>query len=177
MSLENHQALVRWMSSNHGYLHPDVKLAFSKEKGYHARVAGNRVVNAGTCVARCSVTTTLSVLNALHTPPFSCRGKRFPDAFLRNQNPAVVQCFFLMEQWLLEDRSWWAPYLSTLPQPADIEALFFTGTMEDLLLLKGTNLEAALLQRTESYTTQLARGTEQLKGLGWPSAVNNKYTW
>lgn len=177
MSMENHLSLARWMASNRGYLHPNIEIAFNAEKGYHARVSAGGTIKAGTCVARCSMTTSLSVLNALHSPPFSCRGTRFPSAFLRTQDHGVVQCFFLMEQWLLQDKSWWAPYLSTLPKPDDIEGLYFTGAEEDLICLKGTNLASATTKQTETWKTQYLHGLEQLTKLEWPHAVNDRYTW
>jgi hypothetical protein len=177
MSLRNHLSLVRWMSSNHGYLHPNIELAFDVETGFHARVAPGRTVKAGSCVARCSMTTSLSVLNAFHTPPFSCRGTRFPSVFLRTQSIGVIQCFFLMEQWVLQDKSWWAPYLTTLPKPDEIEALFFTDQEEDLACLRGTNLETAIKKQLETWKIQFCKGMDQLTKLEWPNAVHNRYTW
>lgn len=177
MSLQNHHSLVRWMSSNRGYLHPNIELAFDVEKGFHARVIAGRSVKAGSCVARCSTTTSLSVLNALHTPPFSCRGTRFPSAFLRHQDIAIVQCFFLMEQWILQESSWWAPYLSTLPKPDDIDALYFTDQEEDLASLKGTNLESAIKKQLDVWRDDYSKGMEQLRRLEWPNAMSGRYTW
>ena len=177
MSLQNHLTLVRWITSNRGYLRPDIELAFDVEKGYHARVAADGMVKAGICVARCPMTTSLSVLNALHTPPFSCRGTRFPSAFIRSQKIAVVQSFFLMEQWILKEKSWWAPYLSTLPKPNKIEALYFTDNVEDLNFFRGTNLHTAISKQVETWKAQFTKGMDQLKKLEWPNAMNHSYTW
>jgi hypothetical protein len=177
MSLGNHLSLARWMSANHGYLHPNIELAFDVEKGYHARVVAGGSVKAGSCVARCSMTTSLSFLNALHSPPFSCRGTRFPAAFLQSQKIGAVQCFFLMEQWILQEKSWWAPYLSTLPKPEEIEALYFTGKEGELLWLGGTNLETAITKQIESWKAQFSKGMDQLRELEWPNAINDRYTW
>lgn len=177
MCLENHLALVGWTVSNRGYLHPDIELAFSVERGYHARVVADRVLDAGSCVARCSMTMSLSVLNALHTPPFSCRGTMFPSAFLRSQQISVIQCFFLMEQWILRDKSWWAPYISTLPKPDEVETLYFMDQEMDLIHLKGTNLEMAVTKQAEMWKAQFAQGMDHLRRLEWPNAVNDRYTW
>jgi hypothetical protein len=177
MSVENHIALVQWMAANHGFLHSDVEVAFDHERGYHARVVAHRSVKAGTCVARCSMTTALSVLNAFHTPPFSSRGTKFPLAFLRHQKPAIIQSFFLMEQWLLQEKSWWAPYILTLPKPGQIDELYFTGGPVDIALLRGTNLEIAMAKQTETWAAQFSKGMEHLKKLQWPNALDRKYTW
>lgn len=177
MSLENHLTLVRWIISNRGHLNPDIELAFDVEKGYHARVVADGTVKAGTCVARCPMTTSLSVLNAFHTPPFSCRGTRFPSVFLRDQRVGVVQCFFLMEQWVLRDKSWWAPYISTLPDPDEIQPLYFTDNEVDLNLLSGTNLQTAIPRQSETWRAQFEKGMDQLRRLEWPNAVNDTYTW
>jgi hypothetical protein len=177
MSLQNHLSLVRWMSSNYGYLHPNIELAFDVGKGFHARVSSGTTVKAASCVARCSMTTSLSVLNAFHTPPFSCRGTKFPSAFLRSQDIGMIQCFFLMEQWVLQHKSWWAPYLFTLPKLDEIEALFFTDQEADLACLRGTNLETAIVKQLETFKAQFCKGIDQLTKLEWPNAVDKKYSW
>ena len=176
MSLDNHLALRRWLAANNGYVHPDVEVAFDPDKGYHARIANSKSIQSGTRVAKCSMISSLSVLNALHTPPFSCRGTRFPKDFLLDQDTTVVQYFFLMEQWLLQGKSWWAPYLRTLPGPDEVADLFFTDS-KDIVFFKGTNLERALADRIQSLRDQFRRGTCHLKKLRWPRAVQDEYTW
>ncbi len=89
----------------------------------------------------------------------------------------AVQCFFLMEQWILQDKSWWAPYLSTLPKPEEIESLYFMDKEEDLASLRGTNLETAIMKQIETWKSQFSKGMNQLMTLEWPNAVNNKYNW
>lgn len=177
MSLDYHLSLIRWVSANRGYLHPDIELAFNVDKGYHAKVVAGRTLEPGSCIARCSMTTSLSVLNALHNPPFSSRGTMFPSAFLLNQKVPVVQCFFLMEQWLLQDKSWWAPYLSTLPKPDEIGDRYFVDKEEDLLLFQGTNLQTAIRKQSETWKAQFTKGLDHLKRLDWPNATNGRYTW
>lgn len=121
--------------------------------------------------------TSLSILNALHAPPFSSRGTKFPAAFLHHQNVRIIQSFFLMEQLVLKDRSWWAPYLATLPKPVEVEALYFTDGESDIKALKGTRLETAIVKQIEGWKTQFIQGMDHLRELAWPNAVKEIYTW
>ena len=88
-----------------------------------------------------------------------------------------MQCFFLMEQWILKENSWWAPYLLTLPKPDDIDALCFTDQEEDLAGLKGTNLESAIKKQLDIWRDDYSKGMEQLRKLEWPNAMSGMYTW
>ena len=82
-----------------------------------------------------------------------------------------------MEQWILQESSWWAPYLLTLPKPDDIEALYFTDQEEDLASLKGTNLESAIRKQLDAWKDLYSSGMEQLRKLEWPNATSGRYTW
>ena len=175
--MEKHQALLHWMVSNHGYLHPDIELSFDPLKGFHARVLQEKTVEAGTCVAKSSMSTAMSVLNALDMPPFSCHGTKFPAIFLNDQPVVVIQCFFLMEQWLLGDRSWWAPYICTLPKPDEIDDLYYTDTDENLIALSGTGLVTAIQQQFSAWKSRYEAATNLLTRLGWSNAVDRRYSW
>jgi hypothetical protein len=176
---ENHKALVDWILSNSGFLHPKVQLAFSDGKGYHA-VAGGSVPDglvAGTRIASCPMEVTMSVLNALGVAPFSNRGTKFPEAFLRLQSrtPESLQAFFLMEQSLREN-SWWRPYINTLPTVEAINFMQFEAEA-DVQWLEGTNLKGGYASQTTKWKDFYLQGSGQLRNLGWTNAKNGSYTW
>ncbi|EHY57691.1 hypothetical protein HRR83_005401 [Exophiala dermatitidis] len=174
----NHRRLIQWVLANDGYFHPDVQIAFSERKGFHTVVAEGAHIAGGTRIASCPMSTTISVLNAFDVAPFSNHGTRFPDSFLRNQAdcPQSSQAFFLLEQLVLGDKSWWAPYISSLPTVEDVSHSQFEDEA-DLLWLEGTNLKAGFAAEAARWKEMYLKGMHQLKQSQWENAVNGAYTW
>jgi len=174
----HHGKLVEWVVKNDGYLHPSVQIAHSFHKGFHAVVAPGRRVLARTRIASCPMPATLSVLNALDATPFSCRGTYFPRGFLRQNlgQPEMIQAFFLMEQFIIGDKSWWAPYIRTLPTLRDVEEWQWEKG-EDVEWIEGTNLKIGVAAQVAKWQDMYAVGIRQLKQLKWPNALNGTCTW
>ena len=145
------------------------------ENGYHARVRPGSTISALTQIATCPMICTLSVLSSMDVDPFYSRGTKFPVEFLRNQSPTIVQSFFLMEQFLLGDESWWSSYIGMLPTPEDIEKLEFDDI--DMKWIEGTNLKYALAKQTEQWQADFNSGLQYLNSLGWRQALRGDYTW
>ncbi|KIV98207.1 hypothetical protein PV10_01883 [Exophiala mesophila] len=175
---ERHRHLIQWVLKHSGSIHEHVRLAHSSRKGYHAVVASDQTVPQGSRIVACTMELTLSVLNALDIEPFSSRGTRFPASFLSAQasQPQSLQAFFLMDQLVKGEHSWWAPYISTLPTPQDISNLQF-DCLDDLVWLEGTNLKAALATQTDNWREMFDTGLQQLRDQKWPNALNGSYTW
>lgn len=173
-----HQNLIDWVLSNNGYLHPDVEIAFSSAKGYHMLVAEGKTIKPKTRVTSCPMPCTLSVLNVLDIAPFSDRGTKFPREFLRSnvRQPELLQAFFLMEQASLGDRSWWAPYIRTLPTVEDVSGLQFE-LEDDRKWLHGTNLASGWADLTAKWKGFYEKGLKDLKIMSWPHAVDGTFTW
>ena len=175
----HHRVLIDWLTKeNQGYLFPDVRIAHSPSKGFHLIVAEDRAVEAQTRIVSCPMSATMSVLNALDITPFSCHGTKFPKAFLDNniRRPEVLQTFFLMEQYLMADTSWWAAYIKTLPTPTNVDELQFE-TEEDIAWLEGTNLKAGFATQTTKWQSMYCNALRELKILGWPRALQSDYSW
>lgn len=175
---ERHGLLMQWVLQHSGVFHQHVQLAHSSRKGFHAVVAPGQTIAQGTRIAACPMELTLSVLNALDVHPFSSHGTRFPESFLSAQStlPQSLQAFFLMDQLVKGQHSWWAPYIATLPTPQDISNLQFE-TPADLIWLQGTNLKAGLATQTDNWRNLFKSGLQQLCDLKWPNALNGSYTW
>jgi hypothetical protein len=112
---------------------------------------------AGSQIVSCPFKLSLSYLNALDTvPALKAHSEPFPVHFLHSTEPHVIGHFFLMQQYLMKDASYWAPYLMSLPQPHEHEKLgtplYYTDA--DLLWIKGTNLERAKSQREELWSSE-----------------------
>ena len=175
-SLDNHLALVQWVTSNGGFCHKDIIVAHDSKRSFHLQVRPGQSISTGASLLRCPMKCVLTVLNALDTPPFSSHGSNFPTKFLHGQSPYVVQYFFLMEQFILGEQSWWAPYLRTLPNPQDLPE-FGPFEKDDLLWISGTNLQPALNSQIEHWNKLYSEGLQSLKDLQWPSAIEGRYTW
>ncbi|KEF57793.1 uncharacterized protein A1O9_05713 [Exophiala aquamarina CBS 119918] len=173
-----HHRLVGWVLTNNGYFHPDAQIAFSSRKGFHALVANGKTISSGTRIAACPMPLTISILNALDVKPFSCHGTHFPKPFLVDQASKAesLQSFFLMEQLVLGDKSWWAPYISSLPTVEDVNELQFSED-SDLAWLEGTNLKGGYESQLNKWQQMYQHGLELLKRYQWPHAHDETYTW
>jgi hypothetical protein len=168
--------LIRWVKREEGFLHPGVEVASDPgNRGFYVRVGAGHTIRPNTRIASCPISTTVSVLNAMNIAPFSSRGTNFPHAFINNQSFTVVQYFFLMEQYLLGQKSWWAPYISAIPTPDAIDSMLFVDGSDDMRWLAGTNLKSALAKQNEKWKVLYMTALAQLEGLRWPNTEN--YTW
>ncbi|KAK5087670.1 hypothetical protein LTR70_002987 [Exophiala xenobiotica] len=173
---DNHKKLADWILQHGGFIHQDLKIVHHANKGFHAVVQDGKTLPARTRIASCPMPAVLSVLNALSVAPFDHHGTKFPDQFLEAYTYAtdVLQAFFLMEQYVLGSRSWWAVYLQTLPTVEDIDALQFESD-EDVAWIRGTNLEAALDAQARRWNVQFEEANELLRRLSWEHAKNGAY--
>ena len=139
--------LRSWFISNGGTIHPDVEIA-SGSMGNHLRLRANCSLSPGTMIVSCPHNLTISWLNlATGETPFIDRFRLSP---VRDGSTVVTKFvlvrFFLVEQYLLGDQSFWWPYIRCLPQPFEGDALnrllWYDDT--DLLWLRGTNMEDAM---------------------------------
>src|SRR2546421_10929439 len=160
--------LVRWVKQEDGFLHPDVEVASDPgNRGFHIRVVAGRTIWPNTRIASCPISITISILNALNITPFSSHGVNFPLAFLNKQSPTVVQYFFLMEQYLLGHKSWWAPYISAVPPPDVIGGMVSADGNGEMLWLDGSNLKGALAKQNERWKELYITASTQLIELRW----------
>ncbi|MCJ1280834.1 hypothetical protein MMC26_000151 [Xylographa opegraphella] len=92
--------------------------------------------------------------------------QHWPEEFMScfMQSPEVLTRFFLMEQFLIAENSFWYPYIRMLPQPAD-DALdtpmFYTS--EDCAWIRGTNLEGARKARLGQWKQEYQKAVDLLK--------------
>ena len=173
--LECLTAFQRWLTANGGWLHPDLELAHTEERGVHVRVKDGAFLAADTRVCSCPASLSFSCLNAVASASGSSSNLPWP-AMAAALPPEPVGWFFLVHEYLASTASFWKPYIDTLPAPFAAERL---GTLmyfedEDLQWLGGTNLLAAYWQRTGAWQTYWRNGLEILKRFDWPV---EEYTW
>jgi hypothetical protein len=168
--------LIRWIKQEDGFLHPDVEIASDPgNRGFHIRVVAGRTIRAHTRIASCPISVTISILNAMNIAPFSSHGVDFPSSFLIKQPSAAVQYFFLMEQYLLGQKSWWSPYISAIPPPDAIDGMVSADGSGDMRWLARTNLKDALAKQNERWKELYMTACAQLKELRWHNT--ERYNW
>ncbi|KAI9825468.1 MAG: hypothetical protein M1832_001198 [Thelocarpon impressellum] len=168
--------LMEWAVDNGGYIHEDLELV-RDESGVSVRVRATRdAILPDTPLVSCPYHLAISYMNAAQRLPFLSRGVDFPEDFVQNTTAHTATVFFLCEHFLLGDRSFWWPYLRSIPQPTEPDKLgtplWFAET--NMKWLKETNLEKGCATREASWRKQYDDGIELLKDAGWNV---ERYSW
>ncbi len=136
-----------WFISHGGTIHPDVEIA-SGSIGNYLRLRDDCSLSPGTMIVSCPHSLTISWLNVItRQDPFI---DRFYLSPVRDGSTVITKFvlvrLFLVEQYLLGERSFWWPYIRFLPQPFTKDGLNSSlwCNEDDLLWLRGTNMEDAM---------------------------------
>lgn len=156
--------LLAWGEQNGATLNPNAEVYVSPTFGLSLRVKestpenGTASLSPHSTIVSTPYTTSLSYMNAHDAfPSLSARSPRFPQKFLNEVPAKVIGCYFLMQQYLLGDKSFWAPYICSLPQPDESEKLATPLYWNDeaRAWLNGTNLLMAVRQREDMWREEL----------------------
>ena len=98
----------------------------------------------------------------------------FPHAFIDAVGPEDTTTFFLMGQFLRGERSFWYPYLRTLPQPGQLTTPLFFGE-EDVDWIQGTGIPNASVQRFQLWEAQFDKAVAKLEEVGFEDV--DSYNW
>jgi len=82
--------------------------------------------------------------------------------------------FYLMAQYLNKERSFWKPYLDTLPTPEQGFNSPFWFDDDDLKWLEGTDLHPSFLGRKEAWQRYWRQDTKVMAKHGMNT---DRYTW
>lgn len=177
-SLDGHRRLADWVVANGGYMHPNIDFSYSEDSGYHIVAGKGKKITPMTRVSSCPMACAMSVMNVLNIAPFPNRGTKFPEQFIRSNlgSPELLQTFFLVEQHVLGDKSWWDPYIKTLPTVDGVNQLQFDSP-EDAAFIRGTNLETGYRELMARWTGYYDKGLADLKANGWRQDKCFSYTW
>ncbi len=180
--------LLSWSASNGATLHSQAEIYNSPTFGVSLRVkSSENDLPAHSTIVSTSYTISLSFINALDVfKNLPSRSPPFPEEFLRNTEANVVGRFFLMQQYLMGEQSYWAPYIKSLPQPNEPEKLAtpLYWPESDLEIVNATNLLAATQKRVWMWNDEFAEGKRSL-GDSWDSLFQGMseewgkemYTW
>ena len=133
-----------WFLAHGGYINPNIEIAEDRITGRYMRVVDGEDLGAGSLIVSCPHELTISWLNVIKG------SETFLSQFdLREGyhaiNPVVIVRFFVMNEYLKAEKSFWWAYIRSIPQPTEAQLL---GTPlyyddEDWVWLRGTNLEHA----------------------------------
>lgn len=163
------------MTKNGGYIADSVRVAQDEPRGVHLQVKADNpnAVLKETRVINTPLGLTMSYFNAINHQSsrgsFQSHDVNFPRAFIDAVGPEETSTFFLMGQFLLGPRSFWYPYLRTLPQPGQLTTpLFFEEA--DVDWIHGTGIQEAAVQRYQTWDEQFETSVAKLKELGFEGA-------
>ncbi|KAJ5679282.1 hypothetical protein N7462_007526 [Penicillium macrosclerotiorum] len=179
-SLEAHRELVDWIISHGGQINDCVRVAQDESRGVHIQVKKDwaQPISKETRVLSTPLPVTMSYFNAigLELPEisFSKHDVDLPRGFIDAVGPEETSTFFLMGQFLRGPRSFWYPYLRTLPQPGQMTTpLFFDE--EDVDWLQGTGIPEAAAQRYQIWDEKYENCMSKLEELGFTGL--EEYSW
>jgi hypothetical protein len=157
------EELVLWANELGTTLHPALQIYEDPTTGLSFRAI--RDLPSETKLVECSYGITLSYLNAADAPGFSRHSEAFPQQFLGSlepEDPNIIGHFFLMQQYLRGERSFWWPYIRLLPHPDKPSSIPALWPEEDQRYLDGTNAEPAIKKRLDLWEEEWRRGVDLL---------------
>lgn len=167
--VEDLDSLVFWAKQHGAFMHESLKCTQNGAAGLSLHVREESLpIPAASRLLTCPYSLSLSCINAYDTHLFPSRSVPLPESFLQQTPLHTVTVFFLSQQYLLREDSFWWPYIRALPQPDQPDRL---GTplyfaQEDILWLKGTNLERGRSDREDDWKTQFHAAIASLKEAG-----------
>ena len=110
------EQLLKWAKENGTRVHGAITIDTDPNSGYLLRATAD--IPGRSTIIGCSYQTMLSCLNVMI--PNSHTKSSFPQSFIDQlsiNDPNILSNFFLVEQYVFGERSFWYPYIKLLPQP------------------------------------------------------------
>lgn len=155
-----------WFLRHGGFFGEHVELAYRPLRGLHLRISPESNLKPTSCVVSCPHALSLSSLDASVDPdPFTnqfghdAAGESTPLSSLN------LLRYFLVEQYQLGPRSFWWPYIHTLPHPS-AEYPFDTPMYydhHDQKWLQGTSLAHSTTLIDRTWRDEHAQGLRRLR--------------
>ena len=165
-----------WFLANGGYINPNVEFAKDPITGNHMRVVDGETLDAGSLIISCPHELTISWLNVIKG------SETFLSQFDLGEmyyavNQVVIVRFFVMNEYIKREKSFWWPFIRSLPQPTEAQLL---GTPlyyddEDWVWLRGTNLEHAANKTERMWHNEYDEAMQSLVPINGSHA--NDWSW
>lgn len=168
VSTSETQSLESWFRIHGGYIHPNIQIQGDLFSGIHFRATGS--VPPGTTFASSPHSLALSYLNALvddDFPVFKQQRHRF--------KVEAIGFWYLMIQYINREKSFWKPYLDTLPSPeAEWTQPVWFENDADVKWLEETDAWFTITARKDVYSKYYSEGEDVLRQSGMDT---EPYTW
>ena len=155
------QKLAEWFLKNGGRLHDSVCLTRTASHGYQIRVVPTGSVPANSLVVACPKDLTISVMD------MEWAKDPWPQTFMSHwsHRPDVLTRFFIMEQYLEIENSFWWPYIASLPQPGQADQMNTPMWYHesDSIWIKGTNLDSGRRSRSTAWRKEYGESISLLQ--------------
>lgn len=158
-------SLRQWLLDNGGSINSNLSLQWNESSGVHCRAAS--AVDPASRVCTIPHSLALSSLNALVDDDFTVFRRR-------GLAPEAIGYFYLMNQYINRDKSFWKPYLDTLPGPETEHHTPFWFSDEDLAWLEDTDVLHTTKARQEIHKAHYKKG---LAMLDRANLNTEPYTW
>lgn len=185
--------LLSWGAKNGAKVHELVEVYKDDLTGFSLRIKESApgTIPLPLEAVRCPASATLSYLNALTGTqlPSEPEAKHitdekptFPKPVMNTLPPHVIGRFFLIQQYLLQEESFWWPYIKSLPQPEHVHlwALPAFWPEEDIEYLEGTNAHVAIREIQTNVKGEYKQARKVLKECdfpGWQDYTRLLYNW
>ena len=159
------RGFLDWFTKNGGYLHSSVEVVYSNAFGHYLQVKQGSELVPGDEIVSCPYVLSISILNAERASPSWPKLLDIPA----DKAAEILTRFFLIEEYLMQEASFWWPYIRMLPRLDRRE--FLTTPIwydeEDLTWIAGTNLEGARLSRLAAWEVEHKSFVEALDERTW----------
>lgn len=176
------QDLLDWGVLHQSSLHPNVEIYQDPVTGLSFRARKEQP--SGSTVVTTSHLISLSYLNAIEAQGYLRHASPFPDEFIKNlseDDPNIIGHFFLIQQYLMREASFWWPYIRLLPQPDQPQNLGIPvwWPRDDRKFLDGTNAEPPLEKRKDLWKAEWSKGISILQDqiANWQDYSYVLYQW
>lgn len=164
--MDKTDSLVAWGKKHGAKLNDCVSIYDDKTYGISVRALED--LPADTQIVTCPFSISLSYFNALnifpelrsHMDNSPVGAQAFPSELIEKAEPHVVGNFWLIGQYLLEEKSFWYNYIHCLPQPDENDKLNTPAfyNLEERKYLIGTQVGRGLAKREETWRGEWSEG-------------------
>ncbi|KAL8793562.1 MAG: hypothetical protein Q9195_003824 [Heterodermia aff. obscurata] len=166
----------QWFLANGGYINPNIEITKDQITGRYLRVLDGEALGAGSLIISCPHELTISWLNVIKGSETFLGQFDLGDMY-HAVNEVVIVRFFVMNEYIKGEDSFWWPYIRSLPQPTDAQLL---GTPlyyddEDWLWLRGTNLEHAATKTERMWYNEYDEVMQSLVRI--EGSLANDWSW
>lgn len=163
-----------WFLANEGFIHSNVEIAWDETYGVHMRVGEGEELPPDSLVVSCPHNLTISWLNVIQGSETFLSQFDLDEAYY-SVNQVVIVRFFILNEYLKREKSFWHPYLRSLPQPGDKHFSYTPMWYEvgDWPWIRGTDIERVALRTEEQWGKEYEHAMASLT----PSAKASTKDW